>query len=83
MLNSSWGDMARGANRFIAFDGKSGAVVWISETAFPLKGTYQSNPGAAVIGGQRLLIAGGSDGALHAFKVRTGERFLSYFLGSC
>ncbi len=78
MLSSSWGDMSRGANRFIAFDGKTGKVVWITETAFPLKVTYQSNPMIAVIGGQRLMITGGSDGALHAFKVRTGERVWSY-----
>ncbi|MFM8271078.1 MAG: PQQ-binding-like beta-propeller repeat protein, partial [Gemmata sp.] len=78
MLNASWGDQARGANRFIAFDGKTGTVVWIGETGLPLKVTYQSNPVVAVIGGQRLLITGGSDGALHAFKVRTGEKVWSY-----
>jgi outer membrane protein assembly factor BamB len=78
MLNSSWGDHARGANRFVAFDGMNGHVVWIGESAFPLKVTYQSNPTVAVIGGQRLLITGGSDGAIHAFKVRTGERVWSY-----
>jgi hypothetical protein len=31
-----------------------------------------------VIRGQRLLISGGADGYLHAFKVRTGERVWSY-----
>ena len=78
MLNSSWGDQARGANRYYAFDGKTGAVVWIAETGLPLKSTYQSNPVVAVIGGQRLLITGGGDGALHAFKVRTGEKVWTY-----
>lgn len=78
MLSSSWGDQARGWNRFIAFDGKTGTVVWIAETPNPLKSTYQSNPVIAVIGGQRLMITGGGDGALHAFKVRTGERVWSY-----
>ncbi|MBY0456288.1 MAG: PQQ-binding-like beta-propeller repeat protein, partial [Gemmataceae bacterium] len=80
MLNSSWGDMARGANRFIAFDGKTGQVVWITDTGLPLKVTYQSNPVVAVINGQRLMITGGSDGAVHAFKVRTGERVWSYLI---
>lgn len=78
MLSSSWGDQARGWNRFVALDGKTGAVVWIAETPYPLKSTYQSNPVVAVIGGQRLLITGGGDGALHAFKVRTGEHVWSY-----
>lgn len=78
LLNSSWGDQARGANRFYAFDAKNGNIVWINDTGLPLKVTYQSNPVIAVINGQRLLITGGSDGALHAFKVRTGERVWSY-----
>ncbi len=78
MLNSSWGDMGRGANRYYAFDGKTGAVVWIADTGIPLKSTYQSNSVVAVIGGQRLLITGGGDGALHAFKVRTGEKVWTY-----
>ena len=78
IVNSSWGDQAKGTNRFLAFDGKTGQVVWIAEVPGVNKGTYQSHPVIAVIGGQRLLVAGGSDGALHAFKVRTGERVWSY-----
>ena len=83
IVNSSWGDMARGSNRFLAFDANTGAVEWIGEPN-PLvnKGTYQSTPVVAVIGGQRLLIAGGSDGSLHAMKVRTGERVWSYLFGA-
>ncbi|MDY3557540.1 PQQ-binding-like beta-propeller repeat protein [Gemmata sp. JC673] len=77
IINSSWGDLARGSNRYYAFDAKNGNVVWIADTG-PPKSTYQSNPVVAVIGGQRLLITGGGDGALHAFKVRTGELVWSY-----
>ena len=78
IISSSWGDQARGANRFYAFDGKTGQVVWIADPGLPVRSTYQSNPVIAVIGGQRLLITSGGDGALHAFKVRTGERVWSY-----
>ena len=63
MVNSSWGDQARGGNRFVAFDGKTGEVVWSADTGLPIKGTYYSNPVVAVISGQRLLITGGGDGA--------------------
>ncbi len=78
IINSAWGDMARGANRYYAFDGKTGAVVWIADTGLPIRSTYQSNSVVAVIGGQRLLITAGGDGALHAFKVRTGEKVWTY-----
>jgi len=82
MVNSSWGDQARAANRFAAFDGKTGQLVWWADTApNPIRGTYYSSPVIAVIGGTRLLISGGSDGYLHAFKVRTGERAWSYKFG--
>jgi outer membrane protein assembly factor BamB len=82
MANSSWGDHARGANRFVALDGKTGEVVWWS-TPNPntLYGTYYSNPVIAVINGQRLFITGGADGGLHALKVRTGEVVWSRIFG--
>lgn len=75
-VNSSWGTHARGGNRYYAFDAKTGEVVWVSEVSSAtrtMKGTYYSNPVIAVIGGQRLLVTGGADGAVHAMKVRTGE----------
>lgn len=82
MVNSSWGDQAKGVNRFVALDGKNGEVAWWAESPVVLKGTYYSSPVVAVIGGQRLLISGGADGYLHAFKVRTGERVWSYRFGA-
>lgn len=77
MLNSSWGDQARGGNRFIAFDGKTGQVAWIHDTGLAVRSTYQSNPVVAVINGQRVLISGGGDGAMHAINVRTGQKVWS------
>ncbi len=82
IVNGSWGAQARAANRFLAVDGKTGEIVWWSspseELGLALKGTYNSTPVVAVIGGQRLLISGASDGAVHALKVRTGERVWSH-----
>jgi outer membrane protein assembly factor BamB len=79
IVNGSWGDQARGLNRFVAFDGKTGQIAWWS-TPNPttLNGTYYSTPVISVINGQRLLISGGADGGLHALKVRTGEQVWSY-----
>ena len=82
VINSSWADQAKGANRFIAFDAKTGNAVWIAEPGAANKGTYQSTPVVAVIGGQRLLIVGASDGGIHALKLRTGEKLWSYVFSS-
>ena len=77
MVNSSWGDQAKGANRYVAFNKRTGSVVWWSEAAAS-RGTYYSAPTIATINGQRLLIAGGADGSVFAIKVRTGELVWRY-----
>ncbi len=76
-LNSSWGDHSRGGHRFLALDKKSGTPVWWSEPGGQPLDTIYSIPVVAVINGQRLLICGGADGALHAMKARTGEKVWS------
>ncbi|MCX7701149.1 MAG: PQQ-binding-like beta-propeller repeat protein [Gemmataceae bacterium] len=81
LISSSWGDFARGANRFVAFDKRNGNVVWWSTVPGVMGGTYYSNPVVATINGQRLLITGGSDGALHAFQLNTGKLVWSYPFG--
>jgi outer membrane protein assembly factor BamB len=80
LVNGSWGNQAVGLNRFFAFDAKDGRVVWVADTPNPVKATYYSNPVVAVINGERIIISGGADGALHAFQVRTGKRLWSYAL---
>lgn len=77
MVNSSWGDQAKGANRYIAFNKRTGVPVWWSQPA-GVKGTYYSAPVIATINGQRLLISGGADGSVYAIKVRTGEPVWRY-----
>lgn len=81
IVNSGYGDQSKGSNRFVAFDKKTGQIVWWSDTVNQIRQTYYSSPVVAVIGGQRLLISGGGDGAVHAFKVRTGEKVWSYLFG--
>ena len=78
MVCSPWGDFARGNNRFVAFDGKTGEVVWWHDPGYSIKDTFYSTPVIGVINGQRLCVVGGADGYLHALKVRTGERVWSY-----
>ncbi|HXG12023.1 MAG TPA: PQQ-binding-like beta-propeller repeat protein [Gemmataceae bacterium] len=81
MINASWGEQAAGGNRFVAFNKRTGAVVWWSSTGHRVKDTYYSCPVVAVINGERLLISGGGDGGVHAFRVRTGEKVWSYIFG--
>ncbi len=82
IVNSSWGNQARAGNRYFAFDGATGEIVWVTDVSNPprrpMKGTYYSNSIIAVVDGQRLLITGGADGALHALKVRSGEIVWSF-----
>jgi outer membrane protein assembly factor BamB len=81
LVNGSWGDHARGSNRYLALDKRTGTPVWWSDPTGQLRGTYYSCPVVKVINGQRLFISGGADGAIHALKVRTGEKVWSYPLG--
>jgi outer membrane protein assembly factor BamB len=77
MVNTSWGDQAKGGNRYIAFNKRTGVPVWWSQPA-GVKGTYYSSPVIATINGQRQLISGGADGSVYGIKVRTGEPVWRY-----
>ncbi|MGH9719116.1 MAG: PQQ-binding-like beta-propeller repeat protein, partial [Bryobacteraceae bacterium] len=77
-VTSSWGANARASHRFMAFDKKTGETVWVNNPGGRPFDTTYAPPIAATINGTRLLIAGGSDGALHAMKPQTGEPVWSY-----
>jgi outer membrane protein assembly factor BamB len=77
MVNSSWGDQGKGGNRLLAVSKHTGTPVWWSEIS-PKPATYFSTPVAATINSERLVITGGSDGALHALQAGTGKRLWSY-----
>jgi outer membrane protein assembly factor BamB len=81
LVNASWGEQTIGGTRLAAFDKRTGAVVWWASTGYRVKDTHNCVPIVAVIGGQRLVITGGGDGGVHAFKVRTGEKVWSYIFG--
>jgi outer membrane protein assembly factor BamB len=77
-VTSGWGAHARAGHRFLAFDKKTGDTMWVnSPGGRPFDTTY-SPPIAADVAGRRLVIAGGSDGAAHAFKPQTGEPVWRY-----
>ncbi len=73
-----WGDQAKPSHRFLAFDKKSGQLVWNNGTRpLPYDTTY-SSPTVTVVDGQKLLIFGSGDGAVWAFQPRTGKQVWRY-----
>src|SRR4029079_13330419 len=72
-LISAWGTLARGGNRYFAFDKKTGQVVWVASPQTRHWDTNYSTPINTTVGGARLAIAGGTDGFFHALKAATGE----------
>src|SRR5438105_1429039 len=74
------GLQGRGACRYVAVDGTTGQVAWWSEIPGQQRGTYYSCPVIAVINGERLMITGAADGAVHAFQVRTGKLVWSHLI---
>lgn len=77
MVNTSWGDQAKGGNRYVAFNKRTGVPMWWSQPA-GVKGTYYSAPVIATIDNTRQLISGGADGSVYGIKVRTGEPIWRY-----
>ena len=69
----SWGTHSRGTHRFIAFDKRTGEIVWTSAPGGRPYDTTYAPPIIAEVGGTRLLIQGTSDGFVHAIKPQTGE----------
>jgi outer membrane protein assembly factor BamB len=74
----SWGQQAGGAHRFLSFDKNTGRVLWFSSPEARPTDTVYANPYIADINGSRLFFSGGSDGAMHALKINTGERVWSW-----
>ncbi|MBA61540.1 MAG: serine/threonine protein kinase [Planctomycetaceae bacterium] len=73
-----WGEMAKPAHRFIAFDKASGEVIWFNGTRpLPYDTTY-STPTVTALAGQRSLVFGSGDGAVWAIQPRTGNHIWQY-----
>ena len=80
LINSSWGEQTIGNTRMVAFQKKTGKVIWWGSGNYRVKDTYYATPVVAVLRGQRLILTGGGDGCIHAFQVRTGKKVWSYKL---
>src|SRR5215470_6581415 len=73
-----WGQHARGAHRFMAFDKRTGETMWLSAPGGRPYDTTYAAPIIVDVNGTRLLIQGGSDGVAYAIKPQTGELVWKY-----
>jgi outer membrane protein assembly factor BamB len=79
-ITTTWGEHARAAHRFAAFDKKTGATRWFSAPGGRPFDTTYAPPVIANVNNTRLLIAGGGDGTVHAIKANTGESVWKYLV---
>ncbi|MCC6589504.1 MAG: PQQ-binding-like beta-propeller repeat protein [Bryobacterales bacterium] len=79
-ITTGWGELARAAHRFIAFDKRTGETIYVSTPGGRPFDTTYSPPIVVTNNGVRTLIAGGGDGTIHAIKFFTGEPIWKYFM---
>ncbi|HUN80246.1 MAG TPA: PQQ-binding-like beta-propeller repeat protein, partial [Phycisphaerae bacterium] len=79
-LNNSWGNHAKPCHRYVAFDKRTGAVVWWAEPGGPPADTTYAIPIVIVAGGRRMIIAPNADGKVYALESRTGRTIWSFAL---
>ncbi len=78
-ITSNWGTQGAAADRFYAFDKKTGQIVWASTPGtIPPKDSSFSTPVAATHNGKRVLYCGTGDGSLVCINARTGEPIWRY-----
>lgn len=73
-------DMAVPAHRFLAFNKKTGAVVWFNGTELRPKDTTYGTPILAAIDGQMQMVFGSGDGNVYGMQPRTGKILWKYQL---
>ena len=77
-FSSGWGDQAKPLHRYVAFDKKTGRIVWWSAPGEQPYDTTYAVPAVAVIDGKRMLIAPNGDGNVYGMLARTGEKLWSF-----
>jgi len=73
-----WGQMAKPAHRFVAFDKRNGQPVWFEGTRLLPYDTTYSSPVLTVLSGQDAMVFGSGDGGIHAFQPQTGKNIWTY-----
>jgi len=80
-ISAGWGDQKPMKHRHFAFNKYDGTLVWVSTPGNIFKTpNIHSVPFVTEIEGQRLLIAGNSDGYIYAMQVNTGKKVWGFQL---
>ena len=78
-ITSNWGLQGQAADRFYAFDKKTGEIVWASTPgAIPPKDSSFSTPILAWENGRRVFYCGTGDGSIVCVNARTGDPIWRY-----
>ncbi len=72
-ITANWGTQGPGADRFYAFDKKSGALVWASSPGAQPKDNSFSHPQFGWYQGRRVFFAALGDGSVACVNARTGD----------
>ena len=78
-ITSNWGLQGQAADRFYAFDKKTGEIVWASTPGtIPPKDSSFSTPILAWENGRRVFYCGTGDGSVVCVNARTGDPIWRY-----
>ncbi len=72
-ITANWGANGPAADRFYAFDKKTGELVWTSSPGDRPKDNSFSHPYLAWLGGKRVFYAAAGDGSVVCVNARTGD----------
>ena len=72
-ITANWGAQGPAADRFYAFDKKTGALVWASNPGDRPKDNSYSHPYLGWLGGKRVFYSATGDGSVVCVNARTGD----------
>ena len=67
----------KAGHRYLAFDKRTGKLLWASQPGGRPMNTTYSAPVVTVVDGKRILVAGNADGSVYGMMARTGEKLWS------
>ena len=81
-ITSNWGGEGAGADRFYAFDKKTGELVWSSTPGAQPKDQSFARPVVTWRGPKRVLYSGDGSGSVLGMNARTGEPIFRYVMSA-